>query len=294
MSPMPVLRRPFGRTTALAALAALVALVAPAGLPAEEPTVAAVTPLPRAHAHNDYEHPRPLLDALDHGFCSVEADIWLVDDALLVAHDRDQVNPERTLQALYLDPLRERVKTNAGAVYRGGPGFTLLIDLKSEAEATYRVLRGVLAGYDGLFTRFTASSTTPGPVTVILSGNRPTATVAAEASRFCAIDGRLPDLTADPLPAIHLMPLVSQSWSPTFRYFEDGVLPDPDRAKLRDLVALAHRQGRRLRFWAVPDQPFAWKELHDAGVDLINTDNLPGLRAFLTGAGVGSERSKKP
>ena len=28
-----------------------------------------------AHAHNDYEHARPLLDALDHGFCGVEADV---------------------------------------------------------------------------------------------------------------------------------------------------------------------------------------------------------------------------
>ena len=29
------------------------------------------------HAHNDYEHPRPLFDALDQKFQSVEADIWL-------------------------------------------------------------------------------------------------------------------------------------------------------------------------------------------------------------------------
>lgn len=46
------------------------------------PTRTDVTPLPRAHAHNDYEHARPLLDALDHGFTSVEADVWLVDGEL--------------------------------------------------------------------------------------------------------------------------------------------------------------------------------------------------------------------
>ena len=43
--------------------------------------------LPAAHAHNDYLHKRPLLDALAQGFCSVEADIFLVDGALLVAHE---------------------------------------------------------------------------------------------------------------------------------------------------------------------------------------------------------------
>jgi putative flavoprotein involved in K+ transport len=42
-------------------------------------------PLPNAHSHNDYLRPRPLLDALDQGFCGVEADVFLVDGDLLVA-----------------------------------------------------------------------------------------------------------------------------------------------------------------------------------------------------------------
>src|SRR6185295_12383494 len=75
-------------------------------------------PLTRAHAHNDYEHTRPLFDALEQGFCSVEADVWLVDGKLLVAHDLKNVKQERTLAALYLDPLRERVRKNGGRVYR--------------------------------------------------------------------------------------------------------------------------------------------------------------------------------
>src|SRR5271157_4619073 len=36
-------------------------------------------PLTRVHAHNDYLHPPPLFDALNCGFCSVEADVHLVD-----------------------------------------------------------------------------------------------------------------------------------------------------------------------------------------------------------------------
>jgi len=56
-------------------------------------------PLPRAHSHNDYEHKRPLFDALDRGFCNIEADVHLVDGRLLVGHDPEDVNPERTLQA---------------------------------------------------------------------------------------------------------------------------------------------------------------------------------------------------
>src|SRR3954466_15622599 len=93
---------------------------------------ATIKPLPQAHAHNDYEHARPLLDALDHGFCSVEADIWLMPEGLLIGHDRKDLRPNRTLQALYLNPLRERIRANGGRVYRGGPIFYLLIDVKPD------------------------------------------------------------------------------------------------------------------------------------------------------------------
>src|SRR5688572_20087049 len=65
-------------------------------------TSAQPMPLAAAHAHNDYEHTRPLLDALDLGYCSVEADIFLVNRQLLVAHNLEDTRPERTLQSLYL------------------------------------------------------------------------------------------------------------------------------------------------------------------------------------------------
>ena len=111
-------------------------------LPVVAPVVAGEpAPLIRAHAHNDYEHKRPLFDALDQGLCSVEADIFLVDGQLLVGHTRRSLKPERTLASLYLVPLKERVAKNGGRVYRGGPEFTLLIDFKTKGEPTYAVLK---------------------------------------------------------------------------------------------------------------------------------------------------------
>src|SRR5437868_5553114 len=84
---------------------------------ADEPPKKQVAPLARTHAHNDYEHNRPLFDALDCGFCSVEADIWLVKGELLVGHTPLALKKDRTLEKLYLDPLRTRAKANGGKVY---------------------------------------------------------------------------------------------------------------------------------------------------------------------------------
>ena len=174
----------------------------------------AKVPLLRAHAHNDYLHARPLADALEHGFWSVEADVWLTNGALLVAHDLARTSPERTLQKLYLDPLRAFVRTNPAA--KGTPPLTLLIDVKSEAESTWATLRGVLQGYGDILTRFESNSIRTNAVIAIISGERAEAKLRAETVRWAAVDGRLPDLdTASP---VALVPLVSDNWTKQFKW----------------------------------------------------------------------------
>lgn len=237
------------------------------------------TPLRRAHAHNDYEHARPLLDALDHGFCSVEADIYLVDGQLLVAHDRDKVSSDRTLQKLYLDPLRQRVQQNKGRVFLNGPPFVLLIDIKSEAESTYRALDSVLRRYSDILTQYAPGRVQASAVMAIISGNRPRTILASQTDRFAALDGRLPDLESNPDP--ELVPLISDDWRRHFSWRGHGPIPAAERERIRELVSKAHTQKRIIRFWGAPDTPDVWQELNQAGVDLINTDNLPGLQQFL-------------
>jgi glycerophosphoryl diester phosphodiesterase len=240
------------------------------------------TPLAQAHAHNDYEHARPLLDALDHGFCSVEADVWLVNGQLLVAHDLKDVKRERTLRALYIEPLRARVARNGGKVFRDGPPFTLLVDVKSDATNTYAAIREVLKPYEGMLTRFSPAHASTGAVTVVISGNRARALMAAETNRLAAYDGRLADL--DSSDSRHLIPLVSDNWTQHFKWrarADEGLLSEAESAKLKQLVERAHQQGRRLRFWATADNPAMWAALRDAGVDYINTDDLAGLEKFL-------------
>jgi glycerophosphoryl diester phosphodiesterase len=255
-------------------------LLLPGSLPAAPPADPPPTPLPRAYSHNDYARPRPLLDALEQGFCSVEADVHLVDGELLIAHDRNRVKPEGTLQALYLDPLRERVKANGGRVYRDGPEFSLLIDFKSDAVASWAALRGLLNDYAPMLTRFRPDSTETNAVTIIISGNRPREALAAQPERFAALDGRLPDLEG--AANRHLVPWISPAWYTLFGWRGNGPMPTEESAKLRQIVARAHQQGRKVRFWGGPDIPALWGEQLAAGVDLINTDKLAELRAYLT------------
>lgn len=238
-------------------------------------------PLLRAHAHNDYEHARPLLDALDQGFCSAEADIWLSGGELLVAHNRNQLSPERSLRRLYLDPLRERARQNGGRVVRGGPEFSLLIDLKSDWKLAYPALRAVLADYSEMLTTFAEGKVTRRAVLVVISGSRSLGMFDGETNRLAAYDGELSALDANP-PA-NLVPWVSANWKASFKWRAAGPLPPEEKTRLDGIVARAHQQGRKVRFWGAPDMPIFWREMLVSGVDLINTDKLAELRAFLLG-----------
>lgn len=233
--------------------------------------------LPGAHSHNDYEHTRPLLDALSHGFTSVEADIYLVDGKLLVAHDREDLDPAKTLSALYLDPLKKLAQGKS--IFPTGETLTLLIDFKSEAEPTWQALKDLLGNYREMLTSFDSGSIKTNAITVIISGNRPRETLLAEKSRLAAFDGRLTDLGKS-LP-LAFMPLVSDNWNSHFTWKGEGDFPREDREKLKTIVEQAHSEKRKIRFWASPDTAAAWAELRAAGVDLVNTDNLAGLATFL-------------
>ncbi|MEU7055952.1 phosphatidylinositol-specific phospholipase C/glycerophosphodiester phosphodiesterase family protein [Streptomyces sp. NPDC046197] len=268
--------------------AALAGAVAP---PAASRAVAADAhhgrrPLWRAHAHNDYEHPRPLFDALGHRFGSVEADIHLVGDQLLVAHDPVELDPRRTLESLYLAPLAARVRANHGCMYRGWRRpLQLLIDIKTEGSSTYLELDRHLRRYPHLFTTYMHGHVRPGPVTAVVSGDRAARTpMEAQTERRAFYDGRLTDL-GSPAPA-SFVPLISDNWTLNFTWLGEGPFPDAERLKLRSIVREAHAHEQKVRFWATPDtagpaREALWSELFAAGVDYLNTDDLAGLEAFL-------------
>src|SRR3954451_21378479 len=80
----------------VASLAPFAAPVARAAAPASTaPAFASVVPIASLHAHNDYQHARPLAEALANGFASVEADVCLVGGQLLVGHKVEECVPGR-------------------------------------------------------------------------------------------------------------------------------------------------------------------------------------------------------
>lgn len=276
------MRSPIRVVTVLGVSLLLATPVAAHAAPPSGPTDG-VQPLERAHAHNDYEHPRPLFDALSHGFRSVEADVWLVDGELCIGHDAPDCG--RTLTSLYLDPLAEIARANGGSIYDGSTEpLRLYVDVKDGGPAVWKVLNDQLDDRPQLVTSWVDGREVTRAVEVVVSGQLANQTFD-DRVRWATGDGRF--TTPPPADATSAdLVVLSDNWTKLFTWQGVGPMPADQRRKLHDLVDRAHADGHEVRFWATPDivpdaRAAVWRELVDADVDQINTDHLPELEEFL-------------
>ncbi|MBV6639861.1 MAG: phosphatidylinositol-specific phospholipase C/glycerophosphodiester phosphodiesterase family protein [Cyclobacteriaceae bacterium] len=257
----------------------LICVLLPIGLFAQKP-------LHNAHAHNDHEHKKPLLEALAHGFTSVEADVHLAFNELYVVHDAPE-SPEDwsnipTLEDLYLIPLQQWVQQNNGKVYPGyNKFFYLMIDFKTAAEPTYLKLKEVLKSYESILSVVgeDGKDQMDKPIKVFISGNRPIDELLKDKEKLAGLDGRPVDLEKEYPHAV--MPVISDNYRNFLSWNGTGKVNKKELKKTKAMIKHAHDQGKLVRLWAAPDKPESWEFLHAIGVDLINTDRLGELSAFL-------------
>lgn len=232
------------------------------------------------HAHNDYEHPRPLLDALDAKFESVEADVWLDVADLGVSHDGAPF--KGSLKTLYLDPLAQRVAANGGSVHGDGKPFHLWLDLKQGSAGLQNQLATQLADY-AFLTRFDdAGEAQPGAVTVVLTGDAAgkKALVDRPAPRPYIRDSN--DFSTSDPPADGKWGYYAVNYYTFMQWDGAGTIPTTQRRQLQNLVNHVHATGRRLRLFSNPDTAAYWAAAKDAHADFVNTDKLAELAAAFT------------
>jgi hypothetical protein len=190
-----------------------------------------------------------------------------------------QLQPTITATSVRIRDGKELVTDGPFAETHEQLGGYLLIDVKTDAEATYAALDQVLARYADILSVTRDGKMERKAVTVILSGNRATDVIAKQSVRYVGIDGRPENL--DSQSPAELFPWISANWTLLFKWNGEGPMAAAERQKLNDVVKRAHEQGRKIRFWATAEKEAMWKELLAAGVDYINTDKLDELQKFL-------------
>lgn len=246
-------------------------------------TVSALEPvdelgyLPYAHAHNDYEHARPLLDALELGVTSVEVDVWYTRGRFRVGHmPWDNVG---NLRALYLEPIADRVRAR-GSVHGDGRPFTLWIDLKNDPDGLVEDLHELLDDYGDVLVAFADDVVIDAPVTVVLTGNaRAKKSFVQRSPARATRDSN--EWHPNGPAADRRWRYYALDWAKYVGWNGEGEPTEEMRTRVACISGGARRLGRRLRFYNLPEREAAWSLLVDSGVSFIGSDELEPLTSFL-------------
>lgn len=214
----------------------------------------------KVHSHNDYNQAIPFWNAYANGASSIEADIFLKDNMLYVSHDQKDISAARTLEDLYLKPLETALKMN----YKKEHKLVLLIDIKTEAEATLNKLIAILKKYESIAKNKN--------IRIVISGNRPDAETYKKYPDFILFDFQEIDKTISK-ENWEKVAMISVDFKKYSVWNGLGRLTHDDRNRISLVIAKGKSLNKPFRFWGCPDTKTAWKAFLELGVDIINTDS---------------------
>ena len=222
---------------------------------------------PLIHAHNDYQKPEPLTNALRHKVFSIEADIYPSGNRLLVAHDKKELATAPTLDSLYLQPIIELFRRHKGIISEDSSyAPVLMIDIKENGEAAIAQLIELVSANRFVFDR----SLNAKAVQLVISGDRGPSSKWILYPRNILFDGR-PNEVYDSVTLLRVA-FISDSY---LKYMNPR---DTSNTLIMRVVNKVHGMGKLIRLWASPDNPDSWKLQQQQGIDIINTDKVEECR----------------
>ena len=222
----------------------------------------------RIHSHNDYVQAKPFWGAYEAKAASIEADIWLIDGKIYVAHDREDVQPYRMLKNMYLEPIKQMMDLNGGKAYLKGEGFLLLVDLKSGPETLDSLISLIEAEQ---MENYFDVKRNPSAVQIVITGDKIAKEDFTRYPDYIYFDGR-PNIeyTEEQLERI---PLISSHYGKFTQWKGKGKMDKSDQKRIKKAIKSAHKKGCKFRLWAFPDNEEGWKMSRKLGMDFINTDH---------------------
>ena len=227
----------------------------------------------KIHAHNDYLKPFPLSDALQHRSFSIEVDIFLVKEQLLVGHTLKETTRKKTLNSLYINPIIALFKKHRGSISVDSSYKTsLVIDIKQNGTEVLKELVKIFQPLRAYFDR----SVNPHAVQLIFSGDRGPISEWKNYPAYFFFDGRpFEEYDQDALDKIAMI-------SDNYYKYLNSRNNSGDSIKLSAVVKKAHDWNKPFRFWGSPDTEPVWKLLKQSGADIINTDKPKECREYFT------------
>ncbi|EOR93881.1 Alkaline phosphatase [Arcticibacter svalbardensis MN12-7] len=208
---------------------------------------------------------------------SIEADVFLREGELYVAHDSTEIQKDRTLSKLYLEPLQKFYQLNKNHPYQNeGLKLQLVIDIKQDYAHVLPQLLKEIKEFQNMFDW----EQHPDAIRIVISGDVPKPIDFKNYPEILSFDGR--PYNTYTTGQLKRVAMISDELKKYTQWNGKGNPVKADVTKLKAVINKVHQLGKPFRFWATQDSPNTWIVLEKLGVDWINTDQPDKLHQFLT------------
>lgn len=220
----------------------------------------------KAISSDDHNRKKPLFEAIEAGFAGVVIEVE-------VNKTGDLMCGKKSFSELYLKPLKTRIEQNNGWVYPDKvEEFIIVVDFKTDSNATYSSFIKTLVPFHALITSYDAGKRTKKAIKIILTGNVPTKEITKSEKRFCTLDEPINKLKSE-LDALTVS-LATINFKKIFDWKGEGSMPNMQYHGYTTYIKLAHKIGRSVRVKNIPENANAIGILSEAGVDLIEIKDI--------------------
>jgi hypothetical protein len=214
------------------------------------------------------------------GFRGVEADVVLRAGDLRVAHSAAEARPGRTLESLYLQPIRDLVQ-KCGRVLNPSTPFILNVELKERSRAAYDSLLALTDRYNDLLDPRPPASAAA--LEIILVGWSPRISdMSSSSERRLGRQHKISSRSAALPEEAASVRLITLDYGKTIKWSGRGSRPQ-HAASWLDQVRRAKQAipGRIARAYNAPAHSAVYRLLFEGGIDLIGTEDLQATHRVL-------------
>lgn len=226
----------------------------------------------KALSANDHKRKIPLYDAINLGFNGVSVELKLKKNGELYCGNK-------TLKELYLEPLKLKSENGIKNIHlKHTDEFILFLKIVSDSNSTFEALLKEIEPYKDILYSFEGTRRNKKPVRIVIGGNVPFSKIFSSDKRFLfAEESALKlDFSKDETYTF----LAGLSFKNTYKWKGEKNMPNMEYMSLITYVKSAHKAGRLVRLYDIPELPNAFDILYGSGVDFIEIEDIISFSTY--------------
>ena len=226
----------------------------------------------KALSANDHKRKKPLLDAINLGFNGISAEIKLKKNGELYCG-------KGTFKEVYLEPLKVISENGNKNIHPSHTDeFILYFEITSDSNSTFDALLKEIEPYKEIFTSFEGTKRNKKPVRIIIGGNIPYSKIFNFSKRYLFAEESVLSLNHSKDETFTF--LAGLSLKNNYTWNGEKNMPNMEYMSLITHVKNAHKAGRWVRLYDIPELPNAYDILYGSGVDLIEIEDITSFSTY--------------